>query len=118
MSTSMKYLFAVSLVAGIFEAVAAAMPDSPDPGARLAPAAFAAVFLAGAWALWFRQSVLAASGIGVLLVLEVAFTPFYGRTSVSDWIIQLAFAAVALVGVVAWIDVLRRRAMVRAASRP
>jgi hypothetical protein len=45
----------------------------------------------------------------VLLVLEVVFTPFYERTSVGDWVIQLAFAAMGLVGIVAWIDVLRSR---------
>src|SRR3954454_3142281 len=113
----MKCLFAVALVAGGFEALAAAMPDSPDLGARLAPAAFAAVFLAGAWAMWSRRSMLAANAIGVLLVLEAAFTPFYARTSVSDWVVQLAFAAMALVGVVAWIDVLRNRSTVPVAAR-
>jgi peptidoglycan/LPS O-acetylase OafA/YrhL len=112
----MKCLFVVALAVGAFEAMAAALPDDPDLAARLLPAAFAAVFLLGAWAMWWRRSVLAASAIGVLLVLEVAFTPFYERTSVGDWIVQLAFAAAALVGIVAWIDVLRSRSTVRSAA--
>jgi hypothetical protein len=108
----MKYLFAVALATGAFEAVAAATPDSPGLGPRLAPGIAAAVFLGCAWALWSRRSVLAANAIGVLLVVELAGTPFYGRTSVHDWVLQLGFAAVATVGIVAWIDVLRRRSTV------
>jgi 4-hydroxybenzoate polyprenyltransferase len=109
----MKCLFVVALAAGIFEAVTAAEPGPSGLVTRLVTGAFAAGFLLCAWAMWSRRSVLAASVIGVLLVLEVAFTPFYERTSVEDWVVQLAFAAVALVGIVAWIDVLRSRSTAR-----
>ena len=112
----MKCLFVVAVAAGLFEAVATATPDDSGLVTRLVTGAFAAVFLFCAWAMWSRRSALAASAIGVLLVLEVAFTPFYERTSVGDWVIQLAFALVALVGVVAWVDVLRKRSTVRMAA--
>jgi 4-hydroxybenzoate polyprenyltransferase len=109
----MKCLFVVAVAAGGFEAVTAVTPDRSGLVTRLVTGAFAAVFLLCAWGMWARRSVLAASAIGVLLVLEVAFTPFYQRTSAGDWVIQLAFAAVGLVGIVAWIDVLRNRSTVR-----
>jgi hypothetical protein len=112
----MRCLFAVALAAGGFEAVAAATPDDSGLVTRLVTGAFAAGFLLCAWAMWSRRSVLAASVIGVLLVIEVASTPFFGRTSVGDWIIQLAFAVVALIGIGAWIDVLRKRSTVRIAA--
>jgi hypothetical protein len=116
MRTSMKCLFVVALAAGGFEAVAAATPDHSGLVTRLVTGAFAAVFLLGAWAMWSRQSVLAASAIGVFLVLEVAFTPFYERNSIGDWLIQIAFAVVGVVGIGAWIDVLRNRSTVRVAG--
>ena len=112
MTTSMKCLFAIALATGGFEAVAAVTPDSPGLGPWLAPAIAAAVFLGCAWALWSRQSVLAANAIGVLLVVELAGTPFYEKTSAHDWVLQLGFAAVAVAGIVAWIDLLRRRSTV------
>jgi hypothetical protein len=112
----MKCLFVVALAAGLFEAVAAVTPDDSGLVTRLVTGAFAAGFLLCAWAMWSRSSVLAASVIGVLLVLEVAFTPFYGRTSVADWVIQLAFAVVALIGIAAWIDVMRKRSGDRIAA--
>jgi hypothetical protein len=112
----MKCLFVVALAAGGFEGVTAVTPDDSDLATRLVTGAFAAVFLLGAWAMWSRQSVLAASAIGVFLALEVAFTPFYERSSIGDWVIQLAFAAVALVGVVAGVDVVRKRSTVRMAA--
>lgn len=108
----MKYLMAVAVFAGCFEAVAAATPDTPDLGARLLPALFAVVFLGCAWLLWSRRSVVAASVIGVFLVIDVAGTPFYGRTSVLDWVLQMGFAVIGIVGIIAWADVLRRRARV------
>jgi peptidoglycan/LPS O-acetylase OafA/YrhL len=115
-TTSMKCLFVVALAAGIFEAVAAAEPGPSGLATRLVTGLFAAGFLFCAWAMWKRSSVLAASVIGVLLALEVAFTPFYERTSVSDWAVQLTFAAVALVGIVAWVDVLHSRSAHRIAA--
>jgi hypothetical protein len=105
----MKWLMAVAVFAGGFEAVAAATPDTPDLGARLLPAAFAAVFLGCAWLLWSRRSVVAASVIGLFLVVDVGFTPFYGRASVHDWVLQMGFAVIGIVGIIAWVDVLRRR---------
>jgi hypothetical protein len=112
----MKCLFVVALAAGVFEAVAAAEPGPPGLVTRLVTGAVAAGFLLCAWAMWSRSSVLAATVIGLLLVLEVASTPFYGRTSTGDWVVQLTFAAVAVVGIVAWIDVLRRRSTARIAA--
>ena len=108
-STSMKCLFAVAVLAGCFEAVAAATPDSPGLGPRLAPGAFAVVLLACAWAMWARRSVAAATVAGVLLLIDVAGVPFYGRTSVTDWVLQGGFAVVGTVGIVAWVNVLRER---------
>jgi 4-hydroxybenzoate polyprenyltransferase len=115
-SASMKCLVVVALATGAFEAGTAVAPGPSGVATRLFTGAFAAGLLLCAWAMWSRTSVLAASVIGVLLVLEVAFTPFYERTSVEDWVVQLAFAAVALVGVVAWTDVLRRRSTARIAA--
>jgi hypothetical protein len=108
-STSMKCLFVVALIVGGFEAVSAATPDSPGLGPRLAPGIFAAVLLGCAWAMWARRSVAAATVAGVLLLIDVAGVPFYERTSVSDWFLQGGFAVVGIVGIVAWVNVLRER---------
>jgi hypothetical protein len=103
-SLSMKYLFTVTLLAGLFEAASAFMIETP-----LAAAAFAVVFLGCAWALWARKSVVATVVVGLFLLVDVGAVPFYARHSVGDWVVQLAFAAVGLVGLAACVQVLRAR---------
>ena len=104
MSLSMKYLFVVALVAGLFEAASVFFIEQP-----LAAAAFAAVFLGCAWALWARQSLVATVVVGLFLLVDVGAVPFYDRESAGDWVVQLGFAAVGLVGIVAAVQVLRSR---------
>ncbi len=104
MSLSMKYLFTVALVAGVFEAASVFMIEVP-----LAAAAFAVVFLGCAWALWARQSLVATVLIGLFLLADVGGVPFYTRHSLADWVVQLTFAAVGLVGLAACVQVLRAR---------
>jgi hypothetical protein len=53
--------------------------------------------------------VVAATVAGVLLLIDVAGVPFYGRTSAGDWVIQGLFAVVGIIGIVAWVNVLRER---------
>jgi hypothetical protein len=112
----MKYLFAVALATGTFEALSAAWLNAPDVAGQVTAGVAAALLLTCAWVMWSRRSVLAASVIGLLLVVDVGSTPFYARTSWVDWVIQPAFVAVGLVGIVAWIDVLRRRSTVASAA--
>ena len=47
--------------------------------------------------------------IGLLSLIEVVFVPFYPRESTSDWIIQLSFAALGVVGVVVAVGVFFER---------
>ena len=47
--------------------------------------------------------------IGLLSLIEVVFFPFYPRESTSDWIIQLSFAALGVVGVAAAVGVFFER---------
>jgi hypothetical protein len=105
----MSVLFAVTIAAGLFEAVAAALPDSGDVAERAVPGVFAVILLLCAGLMWARRSVAAATVAGVLLLIDVAGVPFYGRTSVTDWVIQGAFAVVGIIGIVAWVNVLRER---------
>jgi hypothetical protein len=104
MSLSMKYLFTVALVAGLFEAASVFMIEQP-----WAAAAFAAVFLACAVALRLRQSIVATAVIGLFLLVDVGGVPFYTKDGVMDWVVQLAFGAVGVVGLVACVNVLRAR---------
>jgi hypothetical protein len=102
MSLSMKYLFTVSLLAGLFEAASAFFIEEP-----LIAAHFAVVFLGCAFALWRRESRVATALMGLFLPVDVGGVPFYAKESVTDWVVQLAFGAVGLVGLVACVAVLR-----------
>jgi hypothetical protein len=103
----MKYLFGIALVVALFEAASAVMLEGSAPTGRILAGAFAALMFLCAWAMWRRRSVVAASGIGVLLLADVGGTPFYERTSWVDWAIQSGLCAVGLLGVIAWVTVLR-----------
>lgn len=111
MSLSMKYLFTVSLLVGLFEAASAFFIEAP-----LAAAAFAVVFLGCAAALWFRHSLAATAVIGLFLLVDVAAVPFYDHESAGDWAVQLVFAAFGLVGLAACVRVLRQRRAARAVA--
>lgn len=115
MSTSMKYLFVVATAAGIFEALSATWFNAPDMAGQILAGAFAAALLICAWAMWARQSFAAASIIAVLLLIDVGGVPFYTKTSASDWAVQLTFGAVGIIGLAAWVQILRMR---RQAKRP
>jgi hypothetical protein len=103
----MRYLFAVAVSVALFEAVSAVWLDGPDAGSRVSAGAFAALMLLCARAMWTRRSVVASSGIGLLLLVDVGGTPFYQRTSWLDWAVQFGLVAVGLLGIVAWVNVLR-----------
>jgi hypothetical protein len=108
MSRSIKVLTFVALFAGLFEAVSVFFIDVPLPAAL-----FSAVFLGGAWALAVRQSLVAVWVLGLFLLVDVAGVPFYAKSGWQDWVIQLSFGALGLVGLVACVDVLRQRRLVR-----
>jgi hypothetical protein len=117
MSRNMTVLCAVAIAVGGLEAVAAATPDSPDVGAWLLPGVWAVLLLTSAGVMWARRSVVAATVAGVLLLIDVAGVPFYGRTSAADWVIQGLFAVVGIIGIVAWVNVLRERSARLTAAR-
>jgi hypothetical protein len=104
MSLSMKYLFAVALFAGLFEAASAFFIEQP-----LAAAAFAVVFLGCAWGLWAHRSLVATVIVGLFLLADVGGVPFYTKESAADWLVQFLFAAIGLVGLAACVQVLRTR---------
>jgi hypothetical protein len=117
MTLSARFLVAVSIAAGLFEAVM--VPFNAHEGglvAAVSTAVFAAVLLGCSWALWARQSILATITIGLFLLADVAFVPFYARGTWEDWVIQLGFAAVGLIGVMACLNVLRHRRNGRGAA--
>jgi hypothetical protein len=59
--------------------------------------AFAVLFAVGAWLMrkGRRAGVVL---VGILVVLEVAAWPTFDRSSVADWIIQVPFLIIGLVG--------------------
>jgi hypothetical protein len=79
------------------------------------PAVFAALLLAGA--LWIRRG-----GIGgpilvaVLFAFDLANAPSWPRHSTGDWIIMVAYAAVALAGLLVAIAVIKQSLNARTAS--
>lgn len=108
MSFSVKSLVAIAIAAGLFEAVSVPFHAHDDgPVAALTTAAFAVVFLACARAVWARQSIVATVVIGLFLLVDVAGVPFYSKDGWQDWAIQLGFAAVGLLGLVACVKVMR-----------
>lgn len=109
MSPSMKYLFAVAVLAGGFEALSAVWFNAPDMAGQVAAGVVAILLLACAWLMRSRRSLVAATVIGLLLFADVAGVPFYTKSSWSDWVIQLTFGLIGAVGVFAWINVLRHR---------
>lgn len=106
MSLSMKYLFAVAVLAGSFEGLSAVWLNAPNVAGQVTAGVFAAVFLGCAWAMRARHSFAAASVIALFLLMDVAGVPFYTKATVVDWVVQLTFG---LVGLVAWVTLLRGR---------
>ena len=107
MSLSMKYLFAVAVFAGAFEALSAVWFNAPHVAGQIAAGVFAALLLACAWMMWSRRSLVAATVIGLLLLSDVAGVPFYAKSSWSDWVIQVTFGLIGAVGVIAYVNILR-----------
>ncbi|HET7683993.1 MAG TPA: hypothetical protein VFK34_10050 [Marmoricola sp.] len=113
MSLSMKYLFTVALLAGLFEAVSVFLIAQP-----LLAGGFAAVFLVCAWALATRQSRIATVVVGLFLLVDVGGVPFYARDGLGDLLVQLAFALIGIVGIAACVVVLRGHRVATAADAP
>lgn len=109
MNISMKYLFLVAVAAGIFEALSAIWFNAPDVAGQILAGVFAIGLLGCAWAMWANNSFVAATVIAVLLFVDVAGVPFYAKTSAPDWVIQLTFGLVGLIGLGAWAQVFRNR---------
>lgn len=109
MNISMKYLFLVAVAAGIFEAMSAIWFNAPELAGQILAGVFAIGLLGCAWAMWAKDSFVAATVIAVLLFVDVAGVPFYAKTSATDWVIQLTFGLVGLIGLGAWVQVFRNR---------
>ncbi len=109
MSLSMKYLFAVAVFAGSFEALSAVWLNAPNVAGQITAGLFAALLLGCAWTMWSRRSLVAATVIALLLLIDVAGVPFYTKSSWSDWATQLTFGLIGAVGIVAYINLLRDR---------
>ena len=74
----------------------------------------AAVLFAGLFAaatFWYlRGSEIAAPVLlALLFAVEIAGVPFYPRTSVTDWIVQLGAVVISVAGLVSAIVVVARR---------
>jgi hypothetical protein len=69
---------------------------------------FAVLFLAGA--AWFarRGAVAAAAALALLFAVELLGVPFYERSGVADWLVQLTAAALSAVGLAAAVAVIAR----------
>ena len=102
MTASRKILVGIALAVGLFEAVSTFVIEEP-----LVAATFALVFLVCAWALWARRSRAPVVLLGLFLLVDVAGVPFYSKSGIGDWALQLSFGAVGLLGLVACVNVLR-----------
>lgn len=116
MSISMKYLCVVAVATGVFEALSAVWLNAPDVTGQVLAGVFALGLLGCAWAMWARGSIVAASLIALLLFVDVVGVPFYAKTSAADWAIQLAFGLVGVLGLVAWVHLMRTRRSLAARS--
>lgn len=109
MSRNMTVLSAVALVVGLFELLAAVWFNAPERAGQLLAGVFAVAFLACAWAMRTRQSLVAAVVAAVLLLVDVGGIPIYERSSVLDWVVQGLFGVVGIIGIVAAVNVVRER---------
>jgi hypothetical protein len=109
MSISMKYLFVVAVAAGVFEALSAIWFNAPNLAGQILAGIFAVGLLGCAWAMWAKNSITAATVIAVLLFIDVAGIPFYSKNSATDWAIQLTFGLIGIIGLAAWVQILRSR---------
>jgi hypothetical protein len=90
----------VGIVGGVGEALLAIA----DPFVVI----FSVIYFAGA-AFAYRRKLVGVVIVGLLSLAEFVFVPFYPRESTSDWIIQLSFGALGVVGVVAAVGVFLER---------
>ncbi|MEP7191263.1 MAG: hypothetical protein ABI903_00175 [Actinomycetota bacterium] len=65
---------------------------------------------------WDNKLVESLCRLALFLLVEVAGVPFYTKSSPADWVVQLVFGVIGLLGLVAWVSLLRgrRRALVAA----
>lgn len=114
-----QVLFAAAVAAGLFEIVQAWFLDMLV--GLIMAVAFGIAFLA--LGEWFRRtgSRTPAVMLVVLFALELSFLPAYDRSSVLDWLAQVGFAVIALVGLVAGVMTIwetSRASQTVARSRP
>lgn len=107
-----RTLLFASLIAGLFEFATAAFIEVPA-----AAATFGVIYLAGCVWLVRGRGVGAPILLALTNLVELAGEPFYQRETTSDWIFQLGFGGLCLVGLAAAVLVvaqLRRRRMLPA----
>ena len=103
MTQARALLVSCLVVCGVLEVAMMLVIDVPAAAGLMA-----LVFLACAWVLWRRPST-AATVVGALfLAVDAAGVPFYEKDGVADWVFQVGFGVVCLVGVVAAVTVLRQ----------
>jgi hypothetical protein len=108
-SRSMRILLAATLAAGLFELGSAPFLEVPA-----VPAAIGAIFLLAALWLYRRPGIAPAVVLGLSFLVELAGLPFYERNSVTDWVVQMAFGVLSVVGLGGAIGVVFERQRARA----
>ena len=89
---------------GVVGAIGEALDAIGSPGILV----FAAVYAVGAF-LTIRSRLTGVIIVGAFSLVEVVFFPFYPRESASDWVVQILFLILGLVGVVAAVGAFRER---------
>jgi hypothetical protein len=105
----MTALCVVAVIVGAFEVLSGIWLNAPEVVGQIVAGSAGVIFLISAGAMWARRSVTAATVAGVLLLVDVGGIPFFERSSIHDWVIQGCFAVVGIIGIVAWLSVLRER---------
>ena len=95
-------LAVVALVTAGAEIATAAFYDVPPAAAVV----MAVLFVVG-WLLLQLPNAAGPIVIGLVAALEVVFTPFYGRSGASTWLVHGAIAVLGIVGVAAAYATLR-----------
>jgi hypothetical protein len=108
--TARRTLFAVAVLFAVGEAL-----DSIDVG--LVGAIFAVLFAAGAL-LMRRGGRSGVILVGALVFVEVAAWPTFERHTTTDWIIQVPFLLIGLVGLAALGVIVIRWRRTERAARP
>ena len=108
-----RILIAATVAAGLSELALATIIEVPA-----AALTFAALFLLAALWIQRRPGIVPAVVVGLAFLLELVGLPMYERTSPEDWVVQIGFGALSLVGLLAAVGMVIEHRRAHVVAKP